>query len=182
MLEAHSGLYAAEPDVLKADAVPALKWGPPDEQGLVDFLVGEKNFNEDRVRKQVQKMAATKGKSNQGGLLCRTLPPAPVSPTTACCYEPACQFCCSHVYPCACCLPAWLQHLHPGCTRSSKNDGTVAKTRADQSQGTILYIRAISGSLPAPKSTFTWHTGSSVRRTCRLQRAEHVQECMTQMK
>ena len=63
----HSGLRCAEPDVLGADAVPALKWGPPDEQGLVDFLVGEKNFNEDRVRKQVQKMAATKGKSNQGG-------------------------------------------------------------------------------------------------------------------
>jgi len=34
----------------------------------VAFLVGEKNFNEDRVRKQIQKMAATKGKSAQGRL------------------------------------------------------------------------------------------------------------------
>lgn len=56
----------AEPDVLKADDVPQLKWQPADEEGLVTFLVGEKNFNEDRVRKQIQKMAATKGKSAQG--------------------------------------------------------------------------------------------------------------------
>ena len=56
----------AEPDVLKAEDVPALKWLPADEEGLVSFLVGEKNFNEDRVRKQIQKMASTKGKSAQG--------------------------------------------------------------------------------------------------------------------
>ena len=56
----------AEPDVLKAEDVPSLKWQPADEEGLVAFLVGEKNFNEDRVRKQIQKMAATKGKSAQG--------------------------------------------------------------------------------------------------------------------
>lgn len=56
----------AEPDVLKAEHVPSLKWQPADEEGLVAFLVGEKNFNEDRVRKQIQKMAATKGKSAQG--------------------------------------------------------------------------------------------------------------------
>lgn len=56
----------AEPDVLKAEDVPALKWQAADEEGLVAFLVGEKNFNEDRVRKQIQKMASTKGKSAQG--------------------------------------------------------------------------------------------------------------------
>ena len=55
-----------EPHVMPASELPPLKWGSPDEQGLVDFLVKEKNFSEDRVRKQVQKMNASKGKAGQG--------------------------------------------------------------------------------------------------------------------
>ena len=52
--------------MLSAEAVPAFKWGDPDEEGLVDFLVKEKNFNEDRVRTALKKVHATKGKSSQG--------------------------------------------------------------------------------------------------------------------
>jgi flap endonuclease-1 len=40
-----------EPDVLSADHPDCdFKWEKPDTEGLVDFLVKEKNFNEDRVR------------------------------------------------------------------------------------------------------------------------------------
>ena len=33
-----------------------VKWLPPDEEGIVDFLVRQKDFTEDRVRKAVEKM------------------------------------------------------------------------------------------------------------------------------
>ncbi len=56
----------AEPDVLKGDSMPQLKWTAADEEGLVQFLVGEKSFNEDRVRKAVQRVNAAKSKSTQG--------------------------------------------------------------------------------------------------------------------
>lgn len=40
-----------EPDVLHADHEDCeFKWEKPDTEGLVNFLVKEKNFNEDRVR------------------------------------------------------------------------------------------------------------------------------------
>ena len=51
----------------------ALKWVAADEEGLVKFLVGEKSFNEDRVRKAVQRVNAAKSKSTQGDL-CKPLP------------------------------------------------------------------------------------------------------------
>lgn len=57
---------SAEPDVLKGQDLPALKWTAADEEGLVAFLVGEKSFNEDRVRKAVQRVNAAKSKSTQG--------------------------------------------------------------------------------------------------------------------
>ena len=52
--------------MLRGDQVPALKWIAADEEGLVKFLVGEKSFNEDRVRKAVQRVNAAKSKSTQG--------------------------------------------------------------------------------------------------------------------
>ena len=71
-------LYSAEPQVMRKDAMPVMKWGPPDEDGLVQFLVQEKGFNEDRVRKVVERIRSSRGKSNQGAArLCRlrvTLP------------------------------------------------------------------------------------------------------------
>lgn len=56
----------AEPQVLVGDAMPQLKWGSADMEGIVAFLVGEKNFNEDRVRKAVERINASKNKSTQG--------------------------------------------------------------------------------------------------------------------
>lgn len=57
-----------QPSVLKVEEVPQLKWGQADEQGIVDFLVGEKSFSEDRVRKVVEKLNANRGRANQGRL------------------------------------------------------------------------------------------------------------------
>ncbi|CAG9466866.1 unnamed protein product [Pedinophyceae sp. YPF-701] len=59
---------------LKPDVTPAteladqLKWGQPDEEGIVSFLCGEKNFSEDRVRNGVKKIRESKGKGSQGRL------------------------------------------------------------------------------------------------------------------
>lgn len=59
---------ATEPKVLAAAEVPGMKWNPPDTEGLVKFLVEEKSFNEDRVRKAAERINASRGKSNQGGV------------------------------------------------------------------------------------------------------------------
>ncbi|XP_073009742.1 flap endonuclease 1-A [Typha latifolia] len=48
--------------------VPELKWTPPDEEGLVNFLVNENGFNHDRVTKALEKIKAAKNKSSQGRL------------------------------------------------------------------------------------------------------------------
>jgi flap endonuclease-1 len=42
--------------------IPPLKWTDIDEEKLVEFLVGEKNFSEDRVRKTAKKIKDCKGK------------------------------------------------------------------------------------------------------------------------
>jgi len=57
-----------EPEVLRKEQLPALKWGLPDEAGLVEFLVKEKSFNEDRVRKVAERIRGSRGKSSQGRL------------------------------------------------------------------------------------------------------------------
>lgn len=57
-----------EPEVLKGDQVPALKWSAPDTDGLIQFLVNEKSFNEERIRKAIERINAAKSKSNQGRL------------------------------------------------------------------------------------------------------------------
>lgn len=46
----------------------SFRWPGPDEQGLVEFLVHEKGFNEDRVRSAAQRIVAAKSKSAQGRL------------------------------------------------------------------------------------------------------------------
>jgi hypothetical protein len=58
--------WLAEPKVLGEEEVPAMKWGAPDTEGLVKFLVEEKSFNEDRVRRAVERINSSRGKSNQG--------------------------------------------------------------------------------------------------------------------
>ena len=60
--------FFKDPDVHHGEQLPQLKWTAPDEEGLVDFLVREKNFNEDRIRSAVKKINAAKGKANQGRL------------------------------------------------------------------------------------------------------------------
>ncbi|XP_057769655.1 flap endonuclease 1 [Salvia miltiorrhiza] len=55
-----------EPSVLTND--DELKWSPPDEQGLISFLVNENGFNSDRVTKAIEKIKAAKNKSSQGRL------------------------------------------------------------------------------------------------------------------
>ena len=62
--------------MLAPEETASLKWGPADEEGVVAFLVGEKNFNEDRVRKTVQKLNASRSKATQGAFSQYLLPSA----------------------------------------------------------------------------------------------------------
>ncbi|KQK05142.1 flap endonuclease 1-A [Brachypodium distachyon] len=48
--------------------LPELKWTAPDEEGLVNFLVKENGFNQDRVTKAIEKIKSAKNKSSQGRL------------------------------------------------------------------------------------------------------------------
>ncbi|KAL4853815.1 Flap endonuclease 1 [Chlorella vulgaris] len=57
-----------EPDVMRGSEIPALKWTPPDTEGLIQFLVTEKTFAEDRIRKAIDRIHAAKGKATQGRL------------------------------------------------------------------------------------------------------------------
>lgn len=52
--------------MLRGDAVPPLKWSAPDTDGLIQFLVQEKDFNEQRVRGAIERINAAKTKSTQG--------------------------------------------------------------------------------------------------------------------
>ena len=56
------------PEVLKGESIPEIKWTKPDEEGLVDFLVREKNFDEVRVRAALKRIEGAKGKASQGRL------------------------------------------------------------------------------------------------------------------
>ncbi|OWM72370.1 hypothetical protein CDL15_Pgr018255 [Punica granatum] len=47
---------------------PEIKWGAPDEEGLITFLVNENGFNIDRVTKAIEKIKTAKNKSSQGRL------------------------------------------------------------------------------------------------------------------
>ena len=59
-------MFDTDPEVTRKEGLPPLKWSPPDEDGLVQFLVAEKSFNEDRVRKVAERIRASRGKSTQG--------------------------------------------------------------------------------------------------------------------
>jgi len=56
-----------EPDVADINTIE-LKWGEADEEGLVKYLCGDRNFNEDRVRNGAKKLLKAKGTSTQGRL------------------------------------------------------------------------------------------------------------------
>jgi len=55
------------PDVTDPDTID-LKWNQPDEEGLVKFMCGEKNFNEERIRNGAKKLAKAKQGQTQGRL------------------------------------------------------------------------------------------------------------------
>ncbi|KAG4069778.1 hypothetical protein HA402_003219 [Bradysia odoriphaga] len=55
------------PEVLDPDSVE-LKWTDPDEDGLVAFLCGDRQFNEERVRNGARKIMKTRSTSTQGRL------------------------------------------------------------------------------------------------------------------
>jgi hypothetical protein len=57
-----------EPEVVPPEQIPPLLWKAPDEEALVQWLVHEKQFSEERVRGAVGKMAAAKGKATQNRL------------------------------------------------------------------------------------------------------------------
>ncbi|XP_014241467.1 flap endonuclease 1 isoform X1 [Cimex lectularius] len=56
-----------DPEILDPDEIE-LKWTEPDEDGLVEFLCGDRNFTEDRVRSGARKLAKAKSSSTQGRL------------------------------------------------------------------------------------------------------------------
>ncbi|KAJ3505842.1 hypothetical protein NLJ89_g7206 [Agrocybe chaxingu] len=56
-----------KPDVLPADEIE-LEWKNPDVDGLVQFLVTEKGFNEERVRKGAEKLQKFLNMKQQGRL------------------------------------------------------------------------------------------------------------------
>ncbi|THH09535.1 hypothetical protein EW145_g1951 [Phellinidium pouzarii] len=56
-----------KPDVLPADEVE-LEWKAPDIDGLIQFLVTEKGFNEERVRKGAEKLSKFLNTKQQGRL------------------------------------------------------------------------------------------------------------------
>lgn len=56
-----------KPDVRPAAEVE-LKWTDPDEAGLVEFLCGDRQFSEDRIRSGVKKIEKTRGQTTQGRL------------------------------------------------------------------------------------------------------------------
>ncbi|KAJ3323547.1 Elongation of fatty acids protein 2 [Blyttiomyces sp. JEL0837] len=58
--------YFKKPKVME-DTNLDIKWTDPDEEGIVEFLVKEKSFNEDRVRGAVKKLAGAKTPAAKAG-------------------------------------------------------------------------------------------------------------------
>ena len=56
------------PEVFRGDEIPEIKWAKPDEEGLIDFLVRGKNFDEKRVRTALERIRKASSKSTQGRL------------------------------------------------------------------------------------------------------------------
>ncbi|CAI2304512.1 unnamed protein product [Caenorhabditis sp. 36 PRJEB53466] len=54
-----------EPDVQKGEDVE-LTWKEPDVEGIVQFMCGEKNFNEERIRSSLNRMQKSRNAGTQG--------------------------------------------------------------------------------------------------------------------
>lgn len=57
-----------EPDVVTEESCPVLKWTAADTDGVTQFLVTEKNFNPDRIKGALEKLAKNRSKGSQGRL------------------------------------------------------------------------------------------------------------------
>jgi len=57
-----------QPEILEEKEIPEFKWSAPDEEGLVQFLVRDRQFNEDRVKKVIERIKSARGKATQGRL------------------------------------------------------------------------------------------------------------------
>lgn len=66
------------PEVANPETIE-LKWTEPDEDGLVKYLCGDKNFSEDRVRNGAKKLAKARSTTTQGRLdsFFKVLSPSP---------------------------------------------------------------------------------------------------------
>lgn len=58
-----------------------LKWSDPDEEGLVQFMCGDRQFNEERIRSGCKKIEKTRSTSTQGRLdsFFKVLPSTPTN-------------------------------------------------------------------------------------------------------
>jgi flap endonuclease-1 len=56
-----------KPDVKTGSDVD-IKWEAPDVEGLVQFMCGDRGFNEDRIRKGAEKLQKSLGQKQQGRL------------------------------------------------------------------------------------------------------------------
>lgn len=56
-----------EPEVTDPEELE-LKWSEPDEEGLIDYMVNQKNFSEDRIRNGMKKLQKAKQGTTQGRL------------------------------------------------------------------------------------------------------------------
>lgn len=74
MHDAYISINVIEPEVTPPENLEPLKWRKPDIDGLVQFLVHEKSFSEERVRKAADRLVSSKDKANQrtsaSGWLC----------------------------------------------------------------------------------------------------------------
>lgn len=55
------------PEIAEADEID-LKWTDPDEEGLVQFLCGDRQFNEERIRSGAKRLLKSKSSGTQGRL------------------------------------------------------------------------------------------------------------------
>jgi|UniRef100_A0A7S3B7B3 flap endonuclease-1 len=57
-----------EPDVTAKDSMPSFTWTNPDEEGMIQYMVKEKTFSEDRVRNIISRLKKARGKGKQNRL------------------------------------------------------------------------------------------------------------------
>lgn len=53
-----------KPDVIKSEDVD-LKWNPPKEEELIDFMVNKNGFSEDRIKSGIERLKKNLKKGNQ---------------------------------------------------------------------------------------------------------------------